>query len=130
VGYSSQMLREAQRIAATIDGRAPACGRHSLTVVACRKLAGHDVEDANWLIAKFKAAGLTDVHSQPYDLVPQWFPQSWEVTVAGNGKTISLDSAQPDYGATAPSPQELDLESSDSARRWTSIRARRHRRAT
>jgi hypothetical protein len=62
------------------------------------------------MIAKFKAAGLTDVHSQPYDLVPQWFPQSWEVTVTGNGKTPSLESAQPDYGAVATSSEGMDLE--------------------
>src|SRR5262249_49174199 len=69
-----------------------------------------DVEDLNWLMGKFKAAGLTDVRSQPYDLVPQWFPQSWEVTVSGGGKTISLESAQPDYGAVATPAAGLDLE--------------------
>ena len=36
-----------------------------------------DAEDVDWMIAKFKAAGLTNVHSQPFDLVPQWFPESW-----------------------------------------------------
>ena len=39
------------------------------------------------MLAKFKAAGLTDVRIQPLDLVPQWFPQSWEVTMTGGGKT-------------------------------------------
>ncbi len=69
-----------------------------------------DAEDAEWLIAKFKAAGLTDVRAQPYDLVPQWFPTTWDVTVTGGGRTISLESAQPDYGATATPPQGLDLD--------------------
>jgi len=69
-----------------------------------------DAEDVAWMMAKFKAAGLTDVRSQPYDLVPQWFPQAWEVTIAGAGKTISLDSAQPDYGATGTSGDGMDLE--------------------
>jgi len=69
-----------------------------------------DAEDVEWLIAKFKAAGLTDVRSQPYDLVPQWFPQSWEVTVTGGGKTISMESAQPDYGATGTPSEGVDLE--------------------
>ena len=69
-----------------------------------------DAEDVEWMIAKFKAAGLTDVHRQPYDLVPQWFPRSWDVTVAGNGKTISLESAQPDYGAAGTSAEGMDLE--------------------
>ncbi len=69
-----------------------------------------DKEDADWMAAKFKAAGLTDVRLQPFDLVPQWFPQSWEVTIAGAGKTLSLDSAQPDYGAVATPAAGLDLE--------------------
>jgi peptidase M28-like protein len=69
-----------------------------------------DTEDAEWMIAKFKAAGLTDVHSQPYDLVPQWFPQSWEVTVAGGGQSISLESAQPDYGTVGTPNTGMDLE--------------------
>ncbi len=32
-----------------------------------------DAEDVEWLIAKFKAAGLSDVRSQPFDLVPNGF---------------------------------------------------------
>jgi len=68
-----------------------------------------DAEDVDWMMAKFKAAGLADVRSQPFDLVPQWFPQSWEVTITGNGKTISLESAQPDYGAAGTAPAGLDL---------------------
>ncbi len=69
-----------------------------------------DAEDVEWMLAKFKGAGLTDVRSQPFDLVPQWFPQSWEVTLTGAGKTLSLDSAQPDYGAVGTPPDGLDLE--------------------
>jgi hypothetical protein len=69
-----------------------------------------DVEDADWLIAKFKTAGLGDVHTQPFDLVPQWFPESWHVTVSGAGKTVTLESAQPDYGAVGTAPEGLDLE--------------------
>ena len=69
-----------------------------------------DAESAQWLVGKFKAAGLTDVRIQPLDLVPQWFPQSWDVTIAGGGKSIALDSAQPDYGTVATPPEGLDLE--------------------
>jgi hypothetical protein len=69
-----------------------------------------DVEDVEWMLAKFKSAGLMDVRRQPLDLVPQWFPQSWEVTVVGGGKTIVLDSAQPDYGTVGTPPEGLDLE--------------------
>jgi hypothetical protein len=69
-----------------------------------------DAEDVAWMIARFKAAGLSDVRGQPYDLVPQWFPQSWEVTVTGHGMTIRLDSAQPDYGAAATPAEGVDLD--------------------
>ena len=69
-----------------------------------------DVEDATWLLAKFTAAGLADVHSQSFDLVPQWFPESWEVTVSGAGKTMTLESAQPDYAAVGTPPEGLNLD--------------------
>jgi hypothetical protein len=65
------------------------------------------------MLAKFKAAGLTDVRSQPLGLAPQWFPQSWEVSLVGGGKTIALDSAQPDYGTAGTPPEGLDLEAED-----------------
>jgi hypothetical protein len=69
-----------------------------------------DVEDVDWMLAKFQSAGLTDVRRQPLDLVPQWFPQSWEVTVVGGGKSIVLESAQPDYGTVGTPREGLDLE--------------------
>ena len=58
-----------------------------------------DQESAEWLAAKFKGLGLSDVRIQPLDLEPQWMPQTWEVTVSAGGKTIRVDSAQPHYGA-------------------------------
>lgn len=69
-----------------------------------------DSEDADWMTAKFKAAGLSDVHRQPFDLVPQWFPESWEVTVTGAGKTLTLESAQPDYLVAGTASEGMDLE--------------------
>lgn len=58
-----------------------------------------DVETNEWLVAKFKALGLSDVHAQPLALPPQWMPQSWDVAMTSGGRTIHLDSAQPDYYA-------------------------------
>jgi Peptidase family M28 len=69
-----------------------------------------DADDVEWMIAKFKAAGLTDVHAQPFDLVPQWFPHSWEVSVTAGDKTIALESAQPDYAAVGTDAEGLELE--------------------
>jgi hypothetical protein len=69
-----------------------------------------DAENAEWLASKFKSFGLSDVHIQPLPLDPQWFPQKWDVTVTGGGKTIALDSAQPDYRAAALPPGGIDVE--------------------
>jgi hypothetical protein len=69
-----------------------------------------DAESAEWLAAKFKAIGLGDVHIQPLDLTPQWMPGSWEVSLSLSGKTLHLDSAQPDCGSVGTSPEGLDVE--------------------
>ena len=58
-----------------------------------------DRETEEWLAGKFRALGLSDVRIQHLDLPPQWMPQSWGVTMTGGDKTITLDSAQPDYYA-------------------------------
>jgi hypothetical protein len=69
-----------------------------------------DAESAEWLTTKFKAIGLSDVRIQPFDLEPQWMPQSWEVSVTGGGQTLQLESAQPTYLTSATPPEGLDLE--------------------
>lgn len=66
-----------------------------------------DAETAQWIVDKFHQFGLSDVHIQPFDLPPQWMPQSWEITASG-GKTLHLDSAQPAYQTKAAAG--LDLE--------------------
>ena len=69
-----------------------------------------DAESAEWLANKFRPIGMSDVRIQPLDLSPQWFPNQWDVTVTGGGKTITLDSAQPDYRAAALPPGGIDVE--------------------
>jgi hypothetical protein len=69
-----------------------------------------DAESAAWLAAKFTSLGLSDVRIQSLDLSPQWFPQNWHVTVTGGGKTLTLESAQPDYRAAALPPGGIDVE--------------------
>lgn len=69
-----------------------------------------DVEDAQWLLAKYQQAGLTDTHSQTVAFFhPQWVPQSWEVTATAAGQTMKLASAQPPYGAASTDGKVLDL---------------------
>jgi len=69
-----------------------------------------DAENAAWLAAKFKSIGMSEVRIQPLDLSPQWFPERWDVTVTGGGRTITLDSAQPDYRANALPAGGIDVE--------------------
>ena len=69
-----------------------------------------DAESAEWLAAKFKAIGLSDVRIQPLDLEPQWMPQSWEISVTGDERTLQLESAQPAYRAAGTPTEGLDLE--------------------
>jgi hypothetical protein len=69
-----------------------------------------DVEDAQWLLAKYQQAGLTDTHIQTVAFFhPQWAPESWEVSAAAAGKTMKLTSAQPPYGAVSTDGKVLDL---------------------
>jgi hypothetical protein len=70
-----------------------------------------DADTAQWVLDKFTKAGLSDVHIQPFDLPPQWMPQSWDITATGGaGQTLHLDTAQPAY-QTPPTPAGgLDLE--------------------
>src|SRR3954451_5936992 len=69
-----------------------------------------DAENQQWLLKKFNDLGLSDVHLQSFDMVPQWMPQSWEVTATGSGKTLKLETAQPSYGVTGTSGPGLDLD--------------------
>lgn len=69
-----------------------------------------DTEAAEWMAAKFKQFGLTDVHMEPHDLAPQWMPRSWAVTTTGGGKMVQLGSAQPAYLTPGTPPEGLDLE--------------------
>jgi hypothetical protein len=69
-----------------------------------------DAEAGEWLAGKMKAMGLSDVRIQPLDLVPQWVPQKWEVTMTSGGKTITLDSAQPAYDANALPAGGVELD--------------------
>jgi hypothetical protein len=69
-----------------------------------------DHETNEWLAGKFRGLGLSDVRIQPLDLPPQWMPQSWDVALTANGKTIHLDSAQPDYDSNPPPAGGVDLD--------------------
>ena len=69
-----------------------------------------ETETNEWLMGKFRALSLSDVHAQPLDLAPQWFPKDWNVTMTGGGKTINLTSAQPAYYANDLPAGGVDVE--------------------
>jgi hypothetical protein len=66
-----------------------------------------DKETEEWLLTKYRAAGLSNVHSESIDLVPQWFP-TWAIAAKSDSKQISLETAQPIAGETASGP--IDVE--------------------
>ena len=72
-----------------------------------------DAENARWLLTRFKSIGLSDVREQPFELPPQWMPQSWSVNAAAGGATTVLSSAQPTYRGVATPAGGLDLEAVD-----------------
>src|SRR5579864_1212295 len=69
-----------------------------------------DQEDAQWLMTKLTQIGLTDVHMDPIDLTPQWFPQSWELTARSGGQSLRLDTAQPAYTSPGTADAGVDLD--------------------
>lgn len=67
-----------------------------------------DHETSEWLAAKFKNLGLSDIRIQPFDLPPQWLPKDWSVSVTQGGRTIGLNSAMPSYESSSLPAMELD----------------------
>jgi len=119
--YLDWPLAAADRQYAAIDGKRLHGYVKEITAISRRyRDQGHqywgriegttaDKENADWVAAKFKAAGV-DVRIQEFDLPPQWMPQSWEVSAQVAGKSIKLDTAQP--GSRQPSTPAggLDVE--------------------
>jgi Peptidase family M28 len=69
----------------------------------------YDRMTAEWVAAQFRRIGLEQVRIQTFDtLPPQWFPTSWEVSVAGAGKTIALKTAFPIYHSAGIASTELE----------------------
>jgi Peptidase family M28 len=69
-----------------------------------------DADTAQWVLDKFESFGMADVRLQPFDLPPQWMPQSWSITAKSGDKTLKLDAAQPAYQTKATQAEGLDLE--------------------
>ena len=74
-----------------------------------------DEDNAQWMLDKFRKAGLTDVRQQLFDLPPQWMPQSWSVSATSGGTSVKLETAQPTHRSPGTTPAGLDLEAVDVA---------------
>src|SRR5258705_10911301 len=69
----------------------------------------YDKMTADWVEAQFKRIGLETRVQEFTDLPEQWWPTSWEVSVGGGGKSLSLKTAFPLYRSVGTSGQaELD----------------------
>src|SRR5262245_36828493 len=113
-GYLRYPLPAVDAKYASISGTQMKDDVKALTALARRyRDAGHqywgritgtaaDSQNAEWLADRLRQVGLVNVRLQSFDLPPQWMPQSWEVTAAGGGQTVRLETAQPAFGTPAP----------------------------
>ncbi len=124
--YLRWNLAPADQVYASIDGRVLKEYVNDQTAISRRyrdnghsqfwgRIAGTeaDEENAQWLLAKFRKAGLADVRQQSFDLPPQWMPQSWKVAASSGEKTLPLETAQPTYRSPGTPADGLDVEAVD-----------------
>ena len=73
------------------------------------RIIGHssDAASKEWLLSRFRAAGLSDVRAQEFALLPQWYPRSYQATLRSGGKTVELVTAQPFYRSPGRRQAEL-----------------------
>ena len=69
------------------------------------RIAGTEYERMtnDWTAAQFRRIGLEQVRIQEFDLPPQWFPTSWEVTATGGGRTVPIATAFPLFNSVGTS---------------------------
>src|SRR6476620_7501831 len=74
------------------------------------RIAGtpYDKMTADWVAAQYKRIGLEKIESYEFDIPPQWFPTSWEVSVTGAGKTVPMTAAFPLYASVGIEATELE----------------------
>ena len=59
---------------------------------------GHE-ETQDWVERYFRANGLENVYRQPFDVGPQWKPETWTISFSAGGRAFELGSARPPPGA-------------------------------
>lgn len=55
----------------------------------------YEAMTADWIGEKLSELGLENIHTQAFDLRPQWFPVDWSLSAIGDGTTLDFSSANP-----------------------------------
>jgi hypothetical protein len=66
-------------------------------------------ETQQWIEERFREAGV-QTRRQAFDLPPAWFPESWEISASGGGKTVALKTAQPTLRSPGTGDHPIDAE--------------------
>ena len=69
----------------------------------------YEAMTADWIGEKFSELGLENIHTQAFDLRPQWFPIDWSLTAIGDGTTLNFASVNP-ATRTPGFPEAMELE--------------------
>jgi hypothetical protein len=74
------------------------------------RIAGtpYDKMTADWVAAQYKRIGLEHVESHEFNLPPQWYPTSWDVSVAGGGNSVPIKTAFPLYASVGTEATDLE----------------------
>ena len=68
----------------------------------------YDKMTTDYVASEFRRIGLEQVRIQDFDLPPQWFPTSWEVTLAGSAQASPLKSAFPLFNSVGTPAVDLE----------------------
>ena len=74
------------------------------------RIAGtpYDKMTADWVAAQYKRIGLEQIESHEFNLPPQWYPTSWDVSVAGAGNSVPIKTAFPLYASVGTEATDLE----------------------
>jgi hypothetical protein len=64
----------------------------------------------DWVEARFKKAGLVNMHRQDFPLPPQWFPKEWSIAFTAGGQAQKVTSALPALRSKATPAGGVDLD--------------------
>jgi peptidase M28-like protein len=74
------------------------------------RIAGtpYDKMTADWVAAQYKRIGLEQIEVHEFTIPTQWFPTSWEVSVAGTENTVPIKTAFPLYASVGTKNGQME----------------------